>query len=107
MKITSAAKVKPGSEMWQEENYSRRFVEPKKDKKFTISFESDVLAPFSEYRLQAKAASLKDEYDRPLVKPINMRFLTDHRPPDLLTFKNMPVLEKKLDTDLPVPGGQP
>ncbi len=103
MSVTYGPKgTKAGADVWQEGDYSRRNEEPAKNKKYEVYLETAAIAPFTDYRLQAAANSIKDEFGRPLAKAVDMRFSTDHRPPDLHVFKNMPVLEKELDTDLPI-----
>ncbi len=75
---------------------------PEKGRNFTIDFDNGSLKPFSRYRVRAKAKILKDEFGRPLARPIDMTFSTDHLRPQLSLYKDMSVLEKGLDTDLPV-----
>ncbi|SPF41207.1 Alpha-2-macroglobulin domain protein (fragment) [Syntrophobacter sp. SbD1] len=69
---------------------------------FAYELEEGTLKPFSIYRLHAKANSLKDAFGRPLAKAINISFKMDHLPPQMHLYKDMSVLEKGLDTDLPV-----
>ena len=75
---------------------------PEKDGYFAYELENESLKPFSKYRIRAKAKSLKDEFGRPLAKAIDMRLEMDHLPPQLRIYKDMSVLEKGLDTELPV-----
>ena len=75
---------------------------PEKGGYFAYELENESLKPFSKYRIRVKAKGLKDEFGRPLAKAIDMRLETDHLPPQLRLYKNMSVLEKGLDTDLPV-----
>ena len=86
--------------MWPESDYSIS-MNIKKRQPYSAELENDSLRPFSEYRIRAKANGVKDEFGRLLPKAIDMRFATDHLPPELHLFKNMSVLEKGLDTDLP------
>ncbi|MFZ2445855.1 MAG: alpha-2-macroglobulin family protein [Syntrophobacteraceae bacterium] len=93
----------PGPEFWQEGGeYSRRGESPEKGKKYQVYIDNDALSPFTEYRLQAAAKGIRDEFGRPLARAVDMRFATDHRPPDLHMFKTVWVLEKELDTELPI-----
>ncbi len=94
--------TRAGADVWQEGDYSRRNEEPGKNKKYEVNLETSAIAPFTDYRLHAAANSIKDEFGRPITKAVDMRFSTDHRPPEIDIFKNMPVLEKGLDTDLPI-----
>ena len=75
---------------------------PEKQGYFAYDLGEESLKPFSKYRIHAKANSLKDEFGRPMAKPIDMGFETDHLTPQLYLYKDMSVLEKGLDTDLPV-----
>ena len=60
------------------------------------------LAATSEYRLRGKAAEIEDQFGRPLVVPIDFRFTTDHRKPELRLFHTASVLESQVETHLPV-----
>ena len=75
---------------------------PEKDGYFAYELENESLKPFSKYRIRAKAKSLKDEFGRPLAKAVDMPLEIDHLPPQLRLYKDMSVLEKGLDTELPV-----
>ena len=101
--VTPSAKGAPAVNPWSEyPGYSRLRELPKKGSYFAYEFENESLKPFSKYRIHAKANSLKDEFGRPIAKAIDMRLQTDHLPPELSLYKNMSVLEKGIDTDLPV-----
>lgn len=67
---------------------------------FAVEFEAGTLKPFTKFKIKAK--DVRDEFGRPLAGDIDMRFSTDHLPPGLYLYKNMSVLEKGLDTELPV-----
>jgi len=102
-RVTSGAKGSPvGPEIWSEGDYSRLSETHKKGEGYETSFESEAVLPFTEYRLQAKPGSIKDEFGRPLAAGIDIRFATDHKPPYFSLYKEMSVLEKGLDTDLPI-----
>ena len=45
---------------------------------------------------------LRDEFGRTLKTPINISFTTDHRPPDYELTNPISILEKNVDTDMPV-----
>ncbi|MGP8090632.1 MAG: large extracellular alpha-helical protein, partial [Syntrophobacteraceae bacterium] len=101
--VTPSAKGAPAVNPWSEyPGYSRLRELPKKGSYFAYEFENESLKPFSKYRIHAKANSLKDEFGRPIARAIDMRLQTDHLPPELSIYKNMSVLEKGIDTDLPV-----
>ncbi|SPJ14661.1 Alpha-2-macroglobulin domain protein [Syntrophobacter sp. SbD2] len=101
--VTLSAKGAPAVNPWSEyPGYSRLRELPKKGSYFAYEFENESLKPFSKYRIHAKANSLRDEFGRPIAKAIDMRLKTDHLTPELSLYKNMSVLEKGIDTDLPV-----
>ncbi len=101
--VTLGEKGAPVGNIWPEyEGYSMVGQLPEKGGYFAYEIKNDSLRPFSKYRIHAGAKSLKDEFGRPITKAINMRLETDHLPPELRLYKNMSVLEKGLDTDLPV-----
>jgi uncharacterized protein YfaS (alpha-2-macroglobulin family) len=60
------------------------------------------LAAFTEYRLRAPAGAIEDEFGRPLVTPIDLRFVTDHRKPELDVLHPVSVLESQVPTQLPI-----
>lgn len=55
-----------------------------------------------EYHLRAAAEEIEDQFGRPLVAPIDFRFATDHRKPDLGLTHPVSVLESQVETHLPV-----
>lgn len=73
-----------------------------KGKVYTVPLPDGALKAFKEYRIQAAPQTLKDEFGRPLPQAIDLRFAMDHQPPDFLLIKRWPVLEKGLDTDVPM-----
>ena len=56
----------------------------------------------AEYRLQARAAQVHDEFGRALAADIELRFRTDHRRPALALEHEASVLESGVDSHLPV-----
>ena len=54
------------------------------------------------YRLEAQVQGFQDEFGRPLAQPITMEFATDHRVPDYALLHHMSVLEKGVDSELPL-----
>lgn len=80
-------------------SYSQLFEAYSPGKPYSLFLPESILTAFSEYRLQLVAGSVKDQFGRPLTGPAGMAFATDHRAPDFALTKNMPVLEKGLDTD--------
>jgi uncharacterized protein YfaS (alpha-2-macroglobulin family) len=62
----------------------------------------EVLRAYETYRLEAEAAELKDEFGRSLAEDIDMEFMTDHREPDFHLSNPFFVLEKEVDTEVPM-----
>ena len=88
------------AEPWEQVYSSSQLAEPySKGKEYSIFLPESILKAYSKYRLQAAAASVKDQFGRTLAASVDMNFATDHRAPDFALLKNMPVLEKGLDTD--------
>ncbi|MDR3555717.1 MAG: MG2 domain-containing protein [Syntrophobacteraceae bacterium] len=75
---------------------------PDKDGYYSCDLQYGSLRPFGKYLIHAEANGLRDGFGRPVAKAIEMSFDTDHWPPELSIYKDMSVLEKGLDTDLPV-----
>jgi hypothetical protein len=51
---------------------------------------------------EVRSTELKDEFGRPLAAPIDFSFLTDHRLPDFELAHRVAVLEKQIDSDVPL-----
>jgi uncharacterized protein YfaS (alpha-2-macroglobulin family) len=104
--LSLAGQGAPVSGIWPEyEGFPMVRELPEKGHYFAYDIESESIKPFSKYRVHAKARDLKDEFGRVLTQPIDMRFSTDHLRPELSLYKHMSVLEKGIDTDLPVFAG--
>jgi len=85
---------------WEEVySYSQLGESYSPGKKYSLYLPESILRAFTEYRLQLPEGSVSDQFGRPLAGPVDMVFATDHRAPDFALTKNMPVLEKGLDTD--------
>jgi alpha-2-macroglobulin len=80
-------------------SYSRLFEPYDKGKRYAIELPEAVLKPNTTYRLRLMASAVRDEFGRPLEADADMSFATDHRNPDFALLKNLPVLEKNLDSD--------
>ncbi len=90
----------PDADPWEQVASYSQLAEPfTKGKSYSIDLPESILKPFTAYRLQLQADAVKDQFGRLLAAAVDMRFATDHRLPDYALFKNMPVLEKDLDTD--------
>ena len=85
---------------WDEvTSYSQLSEAYSKGKRYAVLLPESLFRAFSEYRLQVSGTSLKDQFGRVLAGDVKMSFATDHRAPDFALPKNMPVLEKGLDTE--------
>lgn len=92
--------VSADSDPWEQIYSFSRLYEPyHPGKDYAIDLPEAVLKPYTQYRLRLTAGSVKDEFGRVLTESVDMNFATDHRAPDFALIKNMPVLEKGLDTD--------
>lgn len=90
----------PDADPWEQiYSYSQLGESYTSGKEYSIYLPESLLKAHTAYRLGFAASSLKDEFGRTLTDPVDMRFTTDHRAPDYALLKNMPVLEKGLDTD--------
>ncbi len=54
------------------------------------------------YTLVSTAGQIRDAFDRPLDEPVAMRFRTAHRDPALVLNHRKAVLEKRIDSDIPI-----
>src|SRR5262249_52329421 len=55
-----------------------------------------------QYRVAIDASALRDMFGRKLPKPITVRFTTDHRNPNIVVDYQAAVLEKDVDSEVPV-----
>ena len=94
--VSRHADANPWDEVY---SYSQLSEPYSKGKRYAIFLPESLLKAFSEYRLQFAGTSLKDQFGRVLAGDVDMVFATDHRAPDFALLKNMPVLEKGLDTE--------
>ena len=62
----------------------------------------ELLKAFREYHIKSDADTLRDEFGRPLAVPMDMRFKTDHRLPDFVLTHQQAVLEKGVDSRVPL-----
>ncbi|MFH0782731.1 MAG: alpha-2-macroglobulin family protein [Pseudomonadota bacterium] len=90
----------PDTDPWEKVYSYSQLSEPySKGKRYTIDLPESIIKPYSTYRLQIDANGVKDQFGRSLAEGADMSFTIDHRLPDYALMKNMPVLEKDLDTD--------
>ena len=62
----------------------------------------ELLKAFREYRIKSRKNTPRDEFGRPLKVPIHMRFMTDHRQPNFVLTHHQAVLEKGVDSEVPL-----
>jgi len=62
----------------------------------------EVLQSYQMYSIQSDPAKFKDEFGRTLPASIDMQFATDHRPPDFTLTHPQAVLEKDVDSEVPL-----
>ncbi|OQW93539.1 MAG: large extracellular alpha-helical protein, partial [Beggiatoa sp. IS2] len=63
----------------------------------------ELLQAYQNYQIKIFNPSLfQDEFGRPLPNPVEMQFATDHRAPDYTFEHNISVLEKDVDSELPL-----
>ncbi|MDR3568143.1 MAG: MG2 domain-containing protein [Syntrophobacteraceae bacterium] len=99
-KTGGGAKNETANVLPQDSGGSPLQAQPEKDGYYT--FDLQALKPFRVYHLHAEAKRLKDAFGRAIARATDMSFATDHWPSELSLYKDMSVLEKGLDTDLPV-----
>ena len=81
--------------------YSRLSSPHKQGRKYLIRL-PEVLQANQVYSLQNDTDKFKDEFGRTLTVPIDFQFTTDHRPPDFTLTHFQAVLEKDVDTEMPL-----
>jgi uncharacterized protein YfaS (alpha-2-macroglobulin family) len=97
------AEGKADVDPWEDIYVDSSLSQPnQKSEPYFIMLPMERIKPFTEYRVEARAGSLKDAFGRRLETDGWVTFATDHYPPNFDLFRDMPVLEKGLDTDLPV-----
>jgi hypothetical protein len=62
----------------------------------------EMLKANKSYAISIPAGKLRDEFGRPLPGPVKMTFATDHRKPNYAFDHHFSVLEKKVDSELPI-----
>jgi len=81
--------------------YSRLGSPHKKGREYEVPL-PEVLKAWQEYEIKAPKGQIKDEFGRSLDKPIQIRFHTDHRKPDYELAYKTSVLEKQIDSEVPI-----
>nr|NIP39385.1 large extracellular alpha-helical protein [Candidatus Dadabacteria bacterium]NIS09575.1 large extracellular alpha-helical protein [Candidatus Dadabacteria bacterium]NIV43084.1 large extracellular alpha-helical protein [Candidatus Dadabacteria bacterium]NIX16050.1 large extracellular alpha-helical protein [Candidatus Dadabacteria bacterium]NIY22752.1 large extracellular alpha-helical protein [Candidatus Dadabacteria bacterium] len=100
-------------------DYSGLRTAHKKDRIYRVWF-PEILKAFEKYSIKSRpakldftdniksiftairASDLQDEFGRTLSKPIDINFYTDHRPPNFDLIHRTAVIEKDVDSDLPL-----
>jgi uncharacterized protein YfaS (alpha-2-macroglobulin family) len=62
----------------------------------------EVLKAYQIYTVHSDPANFRDEFGRTLSVPVEMQFATDHRTPDFTLTHHRAVLEKAVDTEMPL-----
>ena len=81
-------------------DYSRLNSPHRKGTKYYV-YLPRILEPAQSYIITGRG-SLSDEFGRKLKAPMNINFATDHMPPDFDLTNPVSILEKNIDTDMPV-----
>jgi uncharacterized protein YfaS (alpha-2-macroglobulin family) len=81
--------------------YSRLRSPHKQGRKYRVWL-PEVLQADQIYSIQSDRENFKDEFGRTLPNSIDMQFATDHRPPDFTLTHPRAVLEKDVDTEMPL-----
>ncbi|MFK8068842.1 MAG: alpha-2-macroglobulin [Gammaproteobacteria bacterium] len=79
--------------------YSRLSSPHQKDQNYDVYLPENLKA-FHPYIFSSK--DIRDEFNRPLISPVDLKFFTSHRQPNLNLSHPMAVLEKNVDSQLPV-----
>jgi len=84
-------------------NYSGSLLRTRhyKNAHYSISLPED-LTPWQRYHFNETGAGIQDAFGRPLPTPMDFTFFTDHRKPDYQLLHPTGVLEKDLDSRLPM-----
>ncbi len=75
---------------------------PHKEKQTYKVWIPELLKAFRKYSIKSSENLLKDVFGRPLEDPISMAFMTDHRLPNFVLTHRQAVLEKGVDSRVPL-----
>ena len=90
------------SDPWENRyDYSQLSRPHVKDQTYELNLPNS-LRPYQPYTIQAEAEKIKDEFGRSLPKNIRQMFFMDHFPPDFSFGHRFSVLEKNVDSELPL-----
>ncbi len=73
----------------------------KANSKYSITSKSEYLNPILKLFKQ-QSTGILDEFNRPLLNPVNITFKTDNRKPNFEIIHNEAVLEKQTDSEVPL-----
>lgn len=82
-------------------DYSRLYTPHVKGRDYPSAF-PEMLKANATYTLKIPAGKLRDEFGRVLAGEVRMTFDTDHRKPNFAFNHKFSVLEKKVDSELPI-----
>jgi uncharacterized protein YfaS (alpha-2-macroglobulin family) len=88
----------PWANVW---SYSRLGSPHRQGEKYRVRL-PEVLKAYEVYQLKSDPENFKDEFGRTLTTPIDLQFATDHRRPDFTLTHQKAVLEKTVDTEMPL-----
>lgn len=87
---------------WEEVyTYSRRQSPPNEEADFRVPLPFGLKA-YETYHLRAEQGSIKDEFGRAIPQPLAISFDTDHRLPRFTNANGFSVLERDVDSHLPL-----
>ena len=81
--------------------YSHLGSPHKKGRKYEVRL-PEALKAWQEYEIQSQKGQIKDEFGRSLNEPIHIKFRTDHRKPDYELMYKTAILEKQIDSEVPI-----
>jgi alpha-2-macroglobulin len=84
-----------------EESYSYLNSPHSRGQKYSVRLPGPLKAAQS-YIVKCGAAKIHDQFRRSLQSPIDIKFATDHRLPDFNLINQIAVLEKNVDSDMPL-----
>jgi hypothetical protein len=91
------------SDPWEHiPSYSQLYEPYDKNKRYSVDLPEHLLKPSTPYSLRLAANTVRDEFGRLLTEGGDLHFAMDQRAPDYALLKNLPVLEKDLDSDAQV-----
>ncbi|HTP66969.1 MAG TPA: alpha-2-macroglobulin family protein [Geobacteraceae bacterium] len=87
---------------WENAGDWSRLTEPHKPGKEYANWLPEILRADRSYSISIPEGKLRDEFGRPLAGAVKMAFATDHRKPYYVFDHHYSVLEKGVDSELPI-----